>query len=89
MRLSPIAPVQLPWHIPFMPRKAAITETSLKSLGLKRLAALVHEACDRDDVLEKKVRMMLAAKDGGDALDAELAKRIKGLAYGADVLRLA
>ena len=63
-----------------MPRKAAITETSLKSLGLKRLAALVHEACDRDDVLEKKVRMMLAAKDGGDALDAELAKRIKGLA---------
>jgi hypothetical protein len=65
---------------PFMPRKAAITETSLKSLGLKRLAALVHEACDRDDVLEKKVRMMLAAKDGGDALDAELAKRIKGLA---------
>ena len=65
---------------PFMPRKAAITETSLKSLGLKRLAALVQEACDRDDVLEKKVRMMLAAKDGGDALDAELAKRIKGLA---------
>jgi hypothetical protein len=37
-----------------MPRKAAITETSLKSLGLKRLAALVHETCDRDDVLEKK-----------------------------------
>jgi hypothetical protein len=63
-----------------MPRKAAITETSLKSLGLKRLAALVHEACDRDDVLNKKVRMMLAAKDGGDALDAELAKRIKRLA---------
>jgi hypothetical protein len=63
-----------------MPRKAAITETSLKSLGLRRLAALVHEACERDDVLGKKVRMMLAAKDGGDALDAELAKRIKGLA---------
>ena len=56
-----------------MPRKAAITETSLKSLGLKRLTALVYEACDRDDVLDKKVRMMLAAKDGGDALDAELA----------------
>jgi hypothetical protein len=63
-----------------MPRKATITEASLKSLGLKRLAVLVHEACDRDDVLEKKVRIMLAAKDGGDALDAELAKRIKSLA---------
>ena len=47
-----------------MPRKPAITETSLKSLGLKRLAALVLEACDRDDVLQKKVRLMLAAKDG-------------------------
>jgi hypothetical protein len=63
-----------------MPRQAAITQTSLKSLGLKRLAALVQEACDRDDVLENTVRMMLAAKDGGDALDAELAKRIKSLA---------
>jgi hypothetical protein len=63
-----------------MPRQAVITETALKSLGLKRLAALVQEACDRDDVLENKVRMMLAAKDGGDALDAELSKRIKSLA---------
>jgi hypothetical protein len=75
-----IAPVKPPWHIPSMPRTAAITESSLKSLGLKRLAALVREACDRDNVLENQVRMMLAAKDGGDALDAELAKRIKSLA---------
>ena len=79
-KVLPIAAVQPPWHIRSMPRQAAITETSLKSLGLKRLAALVQEACDRDDVLENKVRMMLAAKDGGDALDAELAKRIKNLA---------
>ena len=65
-----------------MPRKPTITEVSLRSLGPKRLAALVLEACDRDDVLVKKVRMMLAAKDGGDALDAELGKRIKSLADG-------
>ena len=63
-----------------MPRKPAITETSLKTLGLKRLAALVLEACGRDDVLEKKVRLMLAAKDGSDALDVELDTRIKSLA---------
>ena len=62
-----------------MPRKPAITETSLKTLGLKRLAALVLEACDRDDVLQKKVRLMLAAKDGSDALDVELDTRIKSL----------
>ena len=62
-----------------MPRKAAITEISLRSLGLKRLAALVLESCDRDEVLEKKVRLMLAAKGGGDTLDAELDKRIKSL----------
>ena len=63
-----------------MPRKPAITEASLRSLGVKRLVALVLDACARDDVLDRKVRMMLAAKDGGNALDAELRKRIKSLA---------
>ena len=70
------------WHIKAMPHKPTITEASLKALGQKRLAGHVLEACDRDDVLDKKVRMMLAAKDGGDALDAELGKRIKSLAGG-------
>jgi hypothetical protein len=51
-----------------MPRKATITEASLKSLGLKRPAVLVHKACDCDDVLEMKVRIMLAAKDGATRL---------------------
>ena len=36
----------------------------------------------RDDVLKKKVRMMLAAKGGSDALDAELETRIKSLQTG-------
>lgn len=79
-KVWPIARVQPSWHIPSMPRQAAITEISLESLGLKPLAALVQEACERDDVRENKVRMMLAAKDGGDALDAELAKRIESMA---------
>jgi hypothetical protein len=65
-----------------MPRKPTITEATLRSLGPKRLAALVLEGCQRDDVLEKKVRMMLAAKGGGDALDAELTTRIKSLRTG-------
>ena len=65
-----------------MPRKTTITEATLRSLGPKRLAALVLEACQRDDVLKKKVRMMLAAKGGSDALDAELKTRIKSLQTG-------
>ena len=63
-----------------MPRKPTITEASLRSLGPKRLAAYLIEACDRDDVIDRKVRMALAAKGGGNALDAELNKRINGLA---------
>ena len=82
LRLSPIAQLPPPWHTQAMPRKATITETTLKSLGPKRLAALVLDGCQRDDVLEKKVRMMLAAKGGGDALDAELTTRIKSLRTG-------
>ena len=65
-----------------MPRKPTITEATLRSLGPKRLAALVLEVCKRDDVLQKKVRMMLAAKGGGDVLDAELTTRIKNLRTG-------
>ena len=65
-----------------MARKPTINEASLRSLGPKRLAALVLQACNRDDVIDKKVRLMLAAKGGGDALDVELEKRIKSLASG-------
>jgi hypothetical protein len=36
----------------------------------------------RDDVPKKKVRVMLAAKGGSDALDAELKTRIKSLQTG-------
>jgi hypothetical protein len=36
----------------------------------------------RDDVLKKKVRMMLAAKGGSDTLDAEPKTRIKSLQTG-------
>ena len=62
-----------------MARKPVIIEATLKSLGLKRLAELVHEACERDDVFEKKVRLLLAATGGSDVLDTEIGKRIKGL----------
>ena len=88
-KVLPIAVVQPAWHIRSMPRQAAITGTSLKSLGLKRLAALVQEACDRDDVLENKVRMMLAAKDGGDALECRAGKAHQEPGWLAHILRLA
>lgn len=70
------------WHTLRMARKPTITEATLRSLGPKRLAALVLEACQRDDVLAKKVRMLLAAKGGGEVLDAELTTRIKNLRAG-------
>ena len=63
-----------------MLRTATITEASLRSLGPKLLAAFLLETCDRDDVIDRKMRMTLAAKGGGDALDAELTERIKSLA---------
>jgi len=77
-----IAQFPPPWHTQAMPRKPTITEATLRSLGPKRLAALVLEGCQRDGVLEKKVRMILAAESGADALDAELTTRIKSLRTG-------
>lgn len=65
-----------------MGRKAAITDETLKSLGLDTLVVLVLEACERDDALDEKVRMLLASRSGGDALDAEIGKRIKSLTTG-------
>ena len=65
-----------------MARKAAITDETLKSLGLDALVGLVLEACGRDDALDKKVRMLLASRTGSDALDTEIGKRIKSLTTG-------
>lgn len=42
-----------------MPRKPTITEASLRSLGPKRLAAFLVEACDREVGIDKKVRLSL------------------------------
>jgi hypothetical protein len=65
-----------------MARKAAITDETLKTLGIDTLVGLMLEACERDDALAKKVRMVLASRSGGDALDTEIGKRIKSLATG-------
>ena len=65
-----------------MARKPANAETTLKTLCIKRLTALLLEVCDRDDVLAKKVRLLLAAKDNGNALYAEIGKRIECLMTG-------
>jgi hypothetical protein len=65
-----------------MARKAAITDETLKTLGLDTLVGLMLEACERDDALDKKVRMLLASRSGGDALDTEIGKRIKSLTTG-------
>jgi hypothetical protein len=65
-----------------MARKAAITDATLKALDLDTLVGLLLEACDHDDATEKKVRMVLASRSGGDALDTEIGTRIKSLTTG-------
>ena len=65
-----------------MPKKPTLTEAALQALGPKTLAALELEAGDCDSSLEKKVCMVLVAKEGAGALDAELGKRIKSLTTG-------
>ena len=59
-----------------------ITEAGLKSLGLDTLVGLLIDACERDDTFEGKVRILLAGRSGGDALDAEIGKRIRSLTTG-------
>lgn len=65
-----------------MAKNTAITETTLKDLGQGTLVALLLEACARDDVTAKKVRLLLAGRSGRDALDTEIGKRIKSLTTG-------
>ena len=67
-----IAQPQPPRQIADTARKPIITEVFLRSLGPKRLAAFLLEARDRDEVIDWKVRLALAAKGGGDTLDTEL-----------------
>ena len=55
----------------------------MKSLGLDTLVGLVLEACEWDAAIDKKVRLLLASRSGGDTLDTEIGKRIKSLTSGS------
>jgi hypothetical protein len=63
-----------------MGRGKTITPDALKTLGAKRLAEVLAEACESDASLRRKVQILLAAQEDGGKLEQALAKRIATLA---------
>jgi hypothetical protein len=63
-----------------MARGKTITPDALKTLGAKRLAEVLAEACESDASLRRKLQILLAAQEGGGKLEQALAKRIATLA---------
>lgn len=63
-----------------MARGKTITPDTLKTLGVKRLAEVLAEACESDAALRRKVGILLAAQEGGGKLEQALTKRIATLA---------
>jgi hypothetical protein len=60
-----------------MPRTRTITAEALLRLGPEALAGVLIEHAGADPILRKKLRMLLAAKEGAGDLIAELGKRIR------------
>ncbi len=60
-----------------MPRTRTITAEALLQLGPGALAGILIEHAGADPILRKKLRMLLAAKEGAGDLIAELEKRIR------------
>jgi hypothetical protein len=63
-----------------MPGRKTITPDTLETLGAKRLAEVLAEACEGDTSLRRKVQILLAAQEGGGKLEQAIAKRIATLA---------
>lgn len=63
-----------------MARGKAINPEALAKLGPERLAGLVVEACENDQVLRRKVTILLASEAGPDKVKSAIAKRISSLA---------
>ena len=59
--------------------KKAVTQDNLVGLGAGRLATILVELADDDAEIKRRVRLELAAQDGGDAIAAEVGKRLAAL----------
>ena len=62
-----------------MASKATVTVDNLAALGPERLAAILVELADGDAEVKRRLRLELAAQQGGDSIAAEIGKRITAL----------
>ena len=56
--------------------KKLVTQDNLVALGAGRLAAILVELADDDAEIKRRLRLELAAQDGGDAIAAGVAKEL-------------
>jgi len=59
--------------------KKLVTHDNLVALGVGRLAAILVELADDDAEIKRRLRLELAAQDGGDTIAAEVGKRLAAL----------
>ena len=59
--------------------KKLVTHDNLVALGAGRLAAILVELADDHAEIKRRLRLELAAQDGGDAIAAEVGKRLAAL----------
>lgn len=62
-----------------MASKTTVTLDNLAALGPERLAAILVGLADGDAEVKRRLRLELAAQAGGDAIAAEISKRITTL----------
>ena len=62
-----------------MARDKDISPDALAKLGAKRLAELLAGACQNDQLLRRKIEILLASKQGGEKLEGAIAKQITSL----------
>jgi hypothetical protein len=62
-----------------MASKKTVTPDNLAALGAERLAAILVELADDDAEVKRRLRLELAAQEGGDSIAAEIGKRITTL----------
>ena len=62
-----------------MASKKTVTPDNLAALGTERLAAILVELADDDAEIKRRLRLELAAAEGGDSIAAEIGKRITAL----------
>ncbi|MFK9391048.1 DUF6880 family protein, partial [Escherichia coli] len=62
------------------PAPKRLNAANLTGLGADRLGDLLMQAADADPILKRRLRLILAAEAGADALALELDKRLTAVA---------